>query len=130
MATYFLEMEKNNDEMLYSFKNIEIYKKNGNWRFVKDGNNYNLTDRTNIFILPILEDEDLSSLIDVSFPIADLIKLALISNSEYWVEKALNQIVSLKLQGFKEELKSIEHDKNFSQKIRHLAKKLKYQSSK
>lgn len=122
-----------NKEIIAFIEGIEIGKANNEWFIIiKRNNTFILLNDVENFInaLPLLNSSDLSMLINQNFPLSDLLTFALTSNSEYWVDKALNQIVSLKLQGFKEELNSIEYDKNFSQRIRHLAKRLKYQSSK
>jgi hypothetical protein len=127
---YFLEMEKNNNNLKIILNAIVINRIDSIWYINKSEKMMQIPNEMGfIHVLPVLELSDISQLLFYDFPIKDVLKTALLSESEYWVDKALNQIVFLKLQGFKEELNSVEHDKRFSQRIRHLAKKIKYQSS-
>ena len=130
MEIYFLEMEKNNNNLKIILNAIVINRIDSIWYINKSEKMMQIPNEMGfIHVLPVLELSDISQLLFYDFPIKDVLKTALLSESEYWVDKALNQIVFLKLQGFKEELNSVEHDKRFSQRIRHLAKKIKYQSS-
>ena len=130
MEIYFLEMEKNNNNLKIILNAIVINRIDSIWYINKSEKMMQIPNEMGfIHVVPVLELSDISQLLFYDFPIKDVLKTALLSESEYWVDKALNQIVFLKLQGFKEELNSVEHDKRFSQRIRHLAKKIKYQSS-
>ncbi len=123
-------MEKNNNNLKIILNAIVINRIDSIWYINKSEKMMQIPNEMGfIHVLPVLELSDISQLLFYNFPIKDVLKTALLSESEYWVDKALNQIVFLKLQGFKEELNSVEHDKRFSQRIRHLAKKIKYQSS-
>jgi len=127
----FWQMELNSN-IVALIEGIEVGKSDNEWFIIIKRNNayISLNDIENfISALPLLNSSDLSMLKKLNFPLSDLLTLALTSNSEYWIDKALNQIIPLQLHRFKEELNNIENDRNFSQKIRHLAKKLKYQKN-
>lgn len=121
-----------NKEIIALIEGIEVGKVNTEWFItIQRNNTFVLLNDIENFInaLPLLNSPELSVLINRNFPLSDLLTVALTSNSEYWVDKALNQISFFKLSGFRKELNDVEHDKSFSQRIRHLAKKLKYQSA-